>query len=140
LLSQIAYSIGYVSEERAPHARATRFRCGRARCLLTAEREQAKQKASNAGLSVAAYFRAAGLGHPGLRAVCRPPIEKALAAQVLAHVDRLGGNVNQIAHAANLGDSVAAQELKNLCGELRALLNDLRVMMGRKPIAYGSGS
>jgi hypothetical protein len=57
--------------------------------------------ATQAGLSIGAYLRALAFGHPGPRAVRRPPVERKELAAVLGHLGKIGSNINQLAHAFN---------------------------------------
>lgn len=59
-------------------------------------------RAATAGLSSAAYLRACALGDTGPRAQRSPTIERGLAAQAIAELNKAGSNLNQIAHAINM--------------------------------------
>jgi len=58
-------------------------------------------KADAAGLSVAAYLRAAATGSAGPRAQKKLPVDAVLMRQVLAQLGKLGSNMNQIAYQLN---------------------------------------
>jgi len=59
-------------------------------------------QAEKAGLSTAAYLRAAALGDAGPRARRSPTINRELAAQAIAELNKAGSNLNQIARAVNM--------------------------------------
>jgi len=61
-----------------------------------------KLRAEEAGLSTAAYLRACALGDAGPRAQRSPTINRALAAQAIAELNKAGSNLNQIARAVNM--------------------------------------
>lgn len=61
-----------------------------------------KLRAKEAGLSTAAYLRACALGDAGPRAQRSPTINRALAAQAIAELNKAGSNLNQIARAVNM--------------------------------------
>ena len=65
------------------------------------ERAAIDAAATEAGLSIGAYLRALAVGHPGPRAVRRPPIERKELARLLGHLGKVGSNINQLAHAYN---------------------------------------
>jgi hypothetical protein len=97
-----------------------------------AEHAALTERATRAGLSVGAYLRAAGLGAPGIRSARRPPVEKVALAQALGLLGRYGGNLNQLAHAANAAGALPTlAELGRLAGEVRELRAALMQALGR---------
>ena len=70
--------------------------------FLDDEYATVKDKADAAGLSFGAYLRACALGDTGPRAQRSPTIERGLAAQAIAELNKAGSNLNQIAHAINM--------------------------------------
>ena len=82
----------------------TRQRGHLLRVRLTAEEQSAVEGAAErAGLTVGSYVRQTLLTAPPPRAVRRPVAERTALAQVLAAIGRVGGNINQLAHAVNSG-------------------------------------
>lgn len=72
--------------------------------LLPAERAALTAKAAQAGLSLAGYLRLAGLGRAGTRAKrAAPGVNITALAQAVAALNKVGGNLNQIAHRLNSG-------------------------------------
>jgi hypothetical protein len=83
------------SEARQRAARVTvRF--------LPDEHAELEARASAAGLSPSAYLRACALGDAGPRARRSPTVERSLAAQAIAELNKAGSNLNQIARAVNM--------------------------------------
>ena len=83
------------SEARQRAARVTvRF--------LPDEHAELETRASAAGLSPSAYLRACALGDAGPRARRSPTVERSLAAQAIAELNKAGSNLNQIARAVNM--------------------------------------
>jgi hypothetical protein len=91
-------------------------------------------RADAAGLSLAGYIRAACLGDTGIRSVPKTPIDRAAAERVLVTSARIGGNLYQLVRASNFGDVVLTAEAAPVLDDLRKMLDDLRVMLGRKPL------
>ena len=71
--------------------------------FLKAEYEILTAKADDAGLSPGAYMRACALGSTGPRARRSPTVDRELAARAIAELNKAGSNLNQIAHALNIG-------------------------------------
>lgn len=83
------------SEARQRAARVTvRF--------LPDEHAELEARAAAAGLSPSAYLRACALGDAGPRARHSPTVERSLAAQAIAELNKAGSNLNQIARAVNM--------------------------------------
>lgn len=83
------------SEARQRAARVTvRF--------LPEEHIELEARAAAAGLSPSAYLRACALGDAGPRARRSPTVERSLAAQAIAELNKAGSNLNQIARAVNM--------------------------------------
>lgn len=85
--------------------------------VTAAERAHIEAQAAQAGVSVTEFVRAAALGR---RIVARMADAD---EQALSALNKIGVNMNQIAHAAHLG--------KVLAGKLDATLSDLQAVMGR---------
>ena len=71
--------------------------------LTDAEQAAVAAAAERAGLTVGSYVRQTLLAAPAPRAVRRPVVERTALAQVLAAIGKVGGNINQLAHAVNAG-------------------------------------
>jgi hypothetical protein len=90
-------------------------------------------KAQETGLSRNAYIRAAVLGTPGPRARRSPPVNAEALARATAALNKVGGNLNQIARVHNAGgSSVTAQECSATLAEVRAALTCILDIVGRR--------
>jgi uncharacterized protein (DUF1778 family) len=103
--------------------------------LTDAERAALDEAAEQAGLSLASYARQALLGAPPPRQARRPPVAKAELARVLAQLGKVGSNLNQLAHAANVGAAVDGVALAAELGELAAVRAALFAALGRQGAA-----
>jgi len=100
--------------------------------VTAAEHAALTAGAAQAGLSVGAYLRAKALGTPGPRAVRRPAVEKEALARALGLLGKYGGNLNQLAHAANAaGIQPTTCELDHLAREVREVKAALMQALGR---------
>ncbi|MBK9131249.1 MAG: plasmid mobilization relaxosome protein MobC [Gammaproteobacteria bacterium] len=77
------------------------------------ERDALQARATERGLAVGAFARAAMLGNTGPRAKRRPTVDQELLRRVLGQIGKVGGNINQIAHRLNSNGSVAPPELRD---------------------------
>ena len=88
-----------------------------------------QERAYNAGLSTGAYLRVCALGDKGPRSRRAPPIKGDLLAQAIAALNRVGNNLNQIAHHLNAGghpdSGLIAENSKQLDACLSAILKAL---------------
>ena len=80
--------------------------------FLKAEYEILTAKADDAGLSPGAYMRACALGSTGPRARRSPTVDRELAARAIAELNKAGSNLNQIAHALNIGFQPEREEVE----------------------------
>jgi hypothetical protein len=88
--------------------------------------------AQRAGLTTGAFLRALGCGDPGLRAARRPPIERQELARLLGHIGKLGSNVNQLAHMANVSGRLRSEhQLTEIGDEVRAMRTAIMKALGR---------
>jgi hypothetical protein len=102
------------------------------RCLPE-ERAALEEKAREAGLSLASFLRACGLGAPGPRAKRSPPVNAEALGRATAALGKVGANLNQIAHVLNAGGAaVTAQECFAALSETRAAAAAIRKIVGRK--------
>ena len=89
------------------------------------------EAAGRAGLSVGAYLRTLALGTPGPRAVRRPPVERGELGRLLAHLGKLGSNVNQIARAVNATRNLPSwPELAEIRAEISKMREALMKALG----------
>ncbi len=101
--------------------------------LLPSERAAVEENASATGLSLAGYARASMLATPGPRAKRRAPVDAVALAHATAALNKVGSNLNQIAHFLNAGGATAtAQECFAALSEARAAAAAIREIVGRK--------
>jgi Bacterial mobilisation protein (MobC) len=101
---------------------------------LTAEElAQADALADRAGLTRAAFARAAIIGSTGPRAQKRTPADKATLLRILGELGRVGNNVNQLARAANAGLDIDQPALKQAITDIADMRETVRTALNRRP-------
>lgn len=102
----------------------------RVRCS-DAEREALTAKATAEGLSVGGYLRLAGLGRAGRRTRRARPVDQDALWAATAALNKVGSNLNQIAHRLNAegARSVAADSTLVLT---RAAVESIMALTGRR--------
>lgn len=101
--------------------------------LLPEERAAVEEKAREVGLSLAGFLRACGLGTPGPRARRSPTVNAEALGRATAALNRVGNNLNQIAHVLNAkGTSITTQQCFAALAETRAAAAAIREIVGRK--------
>jgi hypothetical protein len=85
------------------------------------------EAAGNEGITAPAWVRKVSVNAPIGRRSRKRPVDHALLAQLLAAIGHVGGNINQLAHAANVGgfEAVRAGPLREAAdhvAEIHALL------------------
>jgi len=120
------------SREKKPHGSEQRERQKSVRARVT-ETEYAaiEERARRAGLSTAAYLRACALGDSGPRAKRAPPVNRELMATALADLNRVGNNLNQIAHHLNTGGHPDRAKMADARAELVVCLQMILKAIGR---------
>jgi hypothetical protein len=99
----------------------------------SAEFQLIDERSRDAGLTRASYLRACALGTPGPRAQRRAPVDAEALGRATAALNRVGNNVNQIAHVLNAGGvSTTARECFAALAEVRAAAAAIRELVGRK--------
>ena len=102
-----------LAEKRTPPHSETRQREKRITVrFLDTEYEVLTAKADDAGLTPGAYVRTCALGSAGPRARRSPTIDRELAARAIAELNKAGSNLNQIAHALNIGFQPEREEVE----------------------------
>ncbi len=100
--------------------------------LLPDERAAIEARAREAGLSLAAFLRAAALGTPGPRARRSPHVNAEALGRATAALNKVGNNLNQIARGVNAGFAPLVQECLAALFEARAAAAAIREIVGRK--------
>ena len=92
-----------------------------------------RERARATGLSASSYGRASMLGTPGPRAQRTPPVHAELLARAVAALNKVGSNLNQMAHVLNAGGAIqTAQECFAALAEARAAAAAIRQLVGRR--------
>jgi len=101
--------------------------------FLPDERAAVEEKAREVGLTLASFLRSSVLGSPGPRARRSPPVNAEALARATAALNKVGGNLNQIARVLNAGGSgVTTQECFAAMAEVRTALIGILDIVGRK--------
>jgi hypothetical protein len=101
---------------------------------LSAEERAAIDEAANkAGLVVGSYARQAMLGAPAPRQVRRPPVERRELARLLGELGKIGGNLNQLAKAANTGILTYGGDIDAALAGLAEVKDAILRALGRAP-------
>lgn len=117
---------------KAHHSSSQRQRQQGVRARVTADEYAAiENRARAAGLSTAAYLRACALGDKGPRSQRRPSVEMEQFGKAIAELNKIGSNVNQLAHAANLGKEIDRILLARMAEELSIAVSALLGAAGR---------
>jgi len=90
------------------------------------------EKAQGARLTRSGYIRALVVGTPGPRAQRTPPINAEVLAKATAALNKVGSNLNQIAHVLNASGTITAQECFAALAETRAAVARILEIVGRK--------
>jgi len=97
------------------------------------ELAEVRHKAQACGLSYSSYGRASMLGTPGPRARRSPTVNAEALGHATAALNKVGSNLNQIAHVLNAGGTtVTTQECFAALAEVRAALARILEILGRK--------
>ena len=99
--------------------------------LSPQERAAIEAGAERAGLTLGTYIRSCVLAAPTTRACRRPSVEVIAATKLLGALNRIGGNLNQLARHANFGNVVLTDELGATMADIRAAVAVLIAAMGR---------
>lgn len=101
--------------------------------LLPDERSALTLRAREVGLSMAGYLRASALGTPGPRTQRMPPINAEELARATAALNKVGSNLNQIAHRLNAAGSLGlASECRDTLDVIREAAAAIREIVGRR--------
>lgn len=92
-----------------------------------------QERAMRAGLAVGAFARAAGLDGTGPRARRRRPVEHATLVQLMAAMNRVGNNLNQIARNSNLGIDIGVPELRDALHQYHSVIAAIYDALGMEP-------
>ena len=114
------------------HGTEKRLRSTHLTIRLTPDERAAIDGASErAGLTSGSYARQVLLGAPAPRQVRRPPVERRELARLLGELGHAGGNLNQLARAANAGMPLLSSELRQALTGLRVVRDAILTALGR---------
>ena len=94
------------------------------------ERETLTAKATAEGLSVSGYLRLAGLGRAGRRTRRARAIDQDALRAAVAALNKVGSNLNQIAHRLNVGQD--APEAAGALLQTREAVAGILALTGRR--------
>jgi len=97
------------------------------------ERAAVDEAAVRAGLTAGSHARAVLLGAPAPRQVRRPTVERRELARLLGQLGHVGGNLNQLAKAANSGAIPCAKDIQEALAGLTDLRREILLALGREP-------
>ena len=112
--------------EKRQRGRTIPVRCDNAEFIIIDD------KARAAGLSRGSYARAVLLGSSGPRAKRSPTVNAEALARATAALNKVGSNLNQIAHTLNSARAVGGRETIETLAEVRAAAAAIRELAGRK--------
>ena len=101
--------------------------------LNPAEWAAVQERANAESLSVGAVFRRAVLKTRRDQLPpqsFRPSVDHAALGRLMGHVGKIGSNVNQLAHVANLGGWPEHAELAAACADIRAMRDAVFAALG----------
>jgi hypothetical protein len=99
------------------------------------EYERIRAEADRAGVTVGTFARDVLIDARAPRRVRRPPAAKAELARLLGELGKIGSNVNQLAHKANIGQLRVLEPmvLLQLQDDLEEMREALMRALGRQP-------
>ena|SRR5205823_14493702 len=104
----------------------------RVRTLRLSAREDAESvaNAEAAGLSVSAFIRKRAVSLKETRSRRRPSVELAGLAKLLAQVNRVGGDIQQLLKRLNSGEIPQGDEIREAFASHREMVNVILAVMG----------
>jgi hypothetical protein len=94
------------------------------------EYDRTEAAAVKDGLTLASYARLKLIDEPETRTRRRPRADVAALSKTHGELNRIGGNINQIARAVNASEPWGAAQLTEAIAELREALGLVRAAMG----------
>jgi hypothetical protein len=101
--------------------------------LLPPERAQVEARADAAGLSLGGYIRSLLLAAPLMRSRRRPSIQVLALARLLAELNKIGSNINQLARCANMGTIPDWPEIRAAQRDLHRAVEAILDALDRAP-------
>lgn len=105
--------------------------------LSPAEKAVFLARADRAGMTSAAFLRAAAIGNAGPRAQKRVPADAAALRQVLGHIGKTGSNLNQISRYPHTGGEAQTvlPDIKEALADLVRIRGLIYDALGKEPDA-----
>jgi len=100
--------------------------------MTDAEYERTEADAAKDGLTLASYGRLKMVSEPQTRTRRRPRADVAALSKACGELNRIGGNINQIARAVNLGEQPCGADITQAMAELHEALRLVHAAMGFK--------
>jgi hypothetical protein len=94
------------------------------------EHGKVEREAASAGMTLASHARHRLIEMPQTRSRRRPLVDVAALARTLGELNRIGGNINQVAKHLNYGETVLAHEVQESLTGIREILAAIREAMG----------
>lgn len=103
--------------------------------VTPAEKAALLSRADKAGMTAAAFTRAALIGEAGPRAQRRMPADATALRQVLGHLGKTGSNLNQIARYLHTGGDThtVLPDIQEALGDLARLRSLIYDVLGKEP-------
>jgi len=98
-----------------------------------------EERASRAGLAVGAFARATGLDEAGPRARRRRPVEHRALVQLMASLNRVGNNLNQLARNSNRGLDIDVPQLRDALQQYHAVIAAIYEALGMESARDNQG-
>jgi hypothetical protein len=92
-------------------------------------------RADKAGLTAAAFLRAAAIGNAGPRAQKKVPADAQALREMIGHLGKIGSNLNQIARYLHTGGSaeVVLSDIRNVLADHARIRDRLYEALGKTP-------
>ena len=99
--------------------------------LNEAEYAQFAADVDRSGMTMGTYIRSRLLAAPTTGARRRPSVEVLALTRILAGVNRIGGNINQIAKHLHFGDTPLGEEIRAALADFRKTATAILAALGR---------
>jgi hypothetical protein len=100
--------------------------------LSEPERRELEQLADRAGQTLATYSRSRVLAAPATRPRYRPPVNLLVFTRLLTELNRIGGNINQIARHLNFGGTPVEGDIRAALADVQEVVAALHDALGRE--------
>lgn len=118
---------------RKPHARGSEQRQKQCRVttrLTWQEHAQFAANAAKAGLTIPSYIREIGINERQTRSRVRRTVEADASMKLVAALNRIGNNINQLARQANSGELQLLHEYRDTLASLNDAISAVLAIYG----------